>query len=207
MSRTPAKIVVEGLQTKSDKIRFLARAGYSRAEIAKFLGIRYQHVRNVLVQSGIEAGSRNDLPKTNQPSSRIEREIWSTEKLIDSGFELLGACRIVENGNFEYERLAPNLPGVYAFAVDNVITYIGLTRSGLRTRLGHYVYGHVNQKTSHRVKGLILNALQTGKHVCTLVATPPDFEWNGLPVDGPAGLETALIKLVRPDWNKQGTVG
>jgi bifunctional DNA-binding transcriptional regulator/antitoxin component of YhaV-PrlF toxin-antitoxin module len=41
--------VVARLQTKSDKIRELAKAGYSRSEIADYLGIRYQFVRNVLV--------------------------------------------------------------------------------------------------------------------------------------------------------------
>ena len=41
------------LPTKSAKIRTLDAAGYSRSEIAGFLGIRYQHVRNVLVQSGL----------------------------------------------------------------------------------------------------------------------------------------------------------
>jgi hypothetical protein len=40
---------VAGLLTKSDKIRALTKAGYSRTEIADFLGIRYQHVRNVQV--------------------------------------------------------------------------------------------------------------------------------------------------------------
>ncbi|MCY3913239.1 MAG: AbrB/MazE/SpoVT family DNA-binding domain-containing protein [Chloroflexi bacterium] len=50
--RQPAEEVVVGLTTKSDKIRALFRAGYSRSEIARSLGIRYQHVRNVLVQSG-----------------------------------------------------------------------------------------------------------------------------------------------------------
>ena len=50
--RQPADEVVAGLTTKADKIRALFRAGYSRSEIAGFLDIRYQHVRNVLVQSG-----------------------------------------------------------------------------------------------------------------------------------------------------------
>ena len=43
---------VAGLTTKSDKIRALYREGYSRSEIRRFMGIRYQHVRNVLVRSG-----------------------------------------------------------------------------------------------------------------------------------------------------------
>ena len=43
--------VVEQLPTKSAKIRALAKAGYARADIARFLDIRYQHVRNVLTQN------------------------------------------------------------------------------------------------------------------------------------------------------------
>ena len=47
--------LVAGLKTKSAKIRALASAGYARADIARFLGIRYQHVRNVLVQDEARA--------------------------------------------------------------------------------------------------------------------------------------------------------
>ncbi|HEY4112759.1 MAG TPA: hypothetical protein VGM17_01750 [Rhizomicrobium sp.] len=41
--------VTAAFSTKADKIRVLAREGYTRQQIADFLGIRYQHVRNVLV--------------------------------------------------------------------------------------------------------------------------------------------------------------
>ncbi len=43
--------IVAGLPTKSAKIRALGKTGYARADIARYLGIRYQHVRNVLVQA------------------------------------------------------------------------------------------------------------------------------------------------------------
>ncbi len=49
--RGPMDEVVAGFSTKSDRIRALDRAGYSRSEIAKYLGIRYQHVWNVLARS------------------------------------------------------------------------------------------------------------------------------------------------------------
>jgi bifunctional DNA-binding transcriptional regulator/antitoxin component of YhaV-PrlF toxin-antitoxin module len=42
--------LTEGLTSKSDKMRALAKAGYGRKAIADFLGTRYQFVRNVLVQ-------------------------------------------------------------------------------------------------------------------------------------------------------------
>jgi hypothetical protein len=43
--------IVRPFTTVSDKIRALDAAGAPRAEIARFLGKRYQHVRNVLVES------------------------------------------------------------------------------------------------------------------------------------------------------------
>lgn len=52
--RLPMDAVVDGLTTTSDKIRALFSAGYERVEIKRRLGIRYQHVRNVLVNSGFD---------------------------------------------------------------------------------------------------------------------------------------------------------
>ena len=40
--------IAEGLPTKSEKMRCLAAAGFERAEIARYLGVRYQFVYNVL---------------------------------------------------------------------------------------------------------------------------------------------------------------
>ena len=48
--QTGMRQLTSGLPTTSAKIRALDTAGYKRADIARFLGIRYQHVRNVLVQ-------------------------------------------------------------------------------------------------------------------------------------------------------------
>ena len=41
-------VVAAPYRTVSDRIRALDRAGYARADIARFLNKRYQHVRNVL---------------------------------------------------------------------------------------------------------------------------------------------------------------
>ena len=41
--------LTKGLTTKSAMIRALNSKGYERSEIARFMGIRYQHVRNVLI--------------------------------------------------------------------------------------------------------------------------------------------------------------
>lgn len=61
--------ITRNLTTKSEKIRRLGSAGYSRQQIADFLGIRYQHVRNVLVdeerkrQSGFSESGSTPVPR------------------------------------------------------------------------------------------------------------------------------------------------
>lgn len=49
-------------KTVSDKIRILDRAGVKKADIGRFLNIRYQHVYNVLDRDRRKGGSA--LPKT-----------------------------------------------------------------------------------------------------------------------------------------------
>ena len=55
-SQEEMNTLTAGLGTKSAKIRRLGQAGYSRQQIADFLGIRYQHVRNVLVDEERRTG-------------------------------------------------------------------------------------------------------------------------------------------------------
>lgn len=66
--------IVEGLPTKSGKIRALDAAGCKRADIARFLGIRYQHVRNVLVQGPPKS-------KTRQPDQPVSPGNVDSQKL------------------------------------------------------------------------------------------------------------------------------
>lgn len=41
---------LEGITTTSGKVRYLASIGMTKGDIHRTLGIRYQHVRNVLLQ-------------------------------------------------------------------------------------------------------------------------------------------------------------
>jgi hypothetical protein len=89
--RRPAGEVVHGLRTISEKIRALADAGYERAEIAKYLGIIYQHVRNVMVQSGFAGGQRRSTEAEREPvevdAAPAPREDTSWSILTESGFQ------------------------------------------------------------------------------------------------------------------------
>lgn len=54
----------KGVKNKSQAIRYLAGEKYSPSAIAKFLNIRYQHVRNVLNQP-----LKRPAPATQEPAA------------------------------------------------------------------------------------------------------------------------------------------
>ncbi|MDD7974003.1 GIY-YIG nuclease family protein [Roseinatronobacter alkalisoli] len=208
MERQPADQVIRDCRTTSDKIRALIRAGYLRTEVARLLDVRYQRVRKVLVDAGITEGLRQSA-RFERSNVAIEAELEAAlpvpaELLLQRGFVLLGEWLPLAEGEFELSARAPNDAGVYAFVAEDRIRYIGLTQTGLRTRMGHYRRGHVRQRTSARVKGLIAKSLAEGKAVQVLIAIPGPLEWNGLPVSTAAGLESGLIRMIRPEWNMQG---
>src|SRR5580693_10198847 len=58
---------VRELPTTAAKIRALAARGESRADIARALGIRYQHVRNVLVRDEAKAKAVESSDPTIMP--------------------------------------------------------------------------------------------------------------------------------------------
>ncbi len=65
--------ITEGLPTKSEKMRQLAMAGFKRSEIAKYLGVRYQFVYNVLSAPAPKRGraGRGVQPKSTPSPSEV----------------------------------------------------------------------------------------------------------------------------------------
>lgn len=208
--RPPAEEVIRGLDTTSAKIRALAQAGYDRKEISKRLGIRYQHVRKVLVDAGITGGLRRQVEAERDTivveAAPPSRETTSWEVLLSAGFQLVGEWKHDPETAIKLDAAAPAEPGVYAFVVDDVIAYVGLANNSLRTRFDQYRRGHKAQRTNARLKSLISKTLSDGRHVKILVAIPVPLEWHGLPVNVAAGLEAALIRMIRPAWNVTGAL-
>jgi hypothetical protein len=201
--------VTHALKTTSDKIRALAKAGYDRTEISKHLGVRYQHVRKVLLDAGISDGLRRKLPAGGQPAitqASAPPVPTSWEVLLRAGFQFVGEWTHDPESVIKLDATAPQQPGVYAFIVDDIVQYVGLTNDSLRTCLHQYRRGHEGQRTRARVKKLIGKTLSDGKRVKILVATPEPLQWNGLPVNTAAGLEAGLIDMIRPAWNITGAV-
>lgn len=68
--------VVKNLTTVSDKIRALDDAGFNRADIARFLEKRYQHVRNVLTSP---RPARSRVLVADLPPAASTREFPTTK--------------------------------------------------------------------------------------------------------------------------------
>ena len=74
------------VRTKSDKIRGLAAAGYARADIARYLKIRYQFVYNVLSgpqpkAAHLPRGPAPTVaaePESPEPGEPASRWVWTT---------------------------------------------------------------------------------------------------------------------------------
>lgn len=99
------KELTKGLATKSDKIRALNEGGFKRTEIAEFLEIRYQHVRNVLVQSKKKKGPPGPTNSNAPVSALVPEGIRNRVILkVDVGGRILipsavrEAMQIDENG-------------------------------------------------------------------------------------------------------------
>ena len=93
-SRRPASEITNEYATKADNIRALAKAGYDRTQISQILGIRYQHVRNVLLRSGFAGGLRREAEAEREPievdATPAPREDTSWTVLSKAGFHCIG---------------------------------------------------------------------------------------------------------------------
>src|SRR5947209_3476042 len=149
--------------TVSDEIRLLADQGLSVAEIARRLGIRYQHAYGVLKEK-----------------SRVERKpSLSVDRLVDSGFAFAGRWILANAGEIVLDRPVASAMGVYAFALDRVVMYVGVATTGLAGRLAFYAKPGGGQRTNLRLNGLIRTELATRPFLDIYTAMPGNLEWNG----------------------------
>lgn len=185
--------------TKSAHIRALAVDGVRPTEIASTVGVRYQHVRSVLLAAGLwePRGQTSATQPKPQNKPRLHRST-----LLTSGFKLV-ASWTTEGADLVIDGELPREAGVYAFCDAEHVYYVGVATMGLAKRLYFYRRPGATQTTSLRVKGLLLEHLAT-RPMDILIALPGTSQWNGLPVDLNAGLELGLIKNFTPVWNKRG---
>lgn len=172
----------------SAQIRQLSAKGYSVAEIARELNIRYQHAYGV-----VKSQARTAVPK----------EPLTTDVLIKAGFIKHGTW-VVRDGEIALSLSAPKEEGVYAFAQGDQVRYVGLASNGLAQRLYQYTRPGPTMRTSIRIRQTILDNHPHGVPVDIYLAFPEDADWNGLPVHTASGLELGIIRKYHLPWNIRG---
>ena len=124
------------------------------------------------------------------------------EQLTQSGFRHVGSW-LSHEGKIKLD-FTPEQgrATVYAFLLDGVLVYIGLTQTCFYRRMQGYRNDTATQRTNVRIRGFILEALASGRKIEVLAATPEEkLEWRNLPVSLAVGLESGLIEKFRPEWN------
>ena len=108
VTREEMERLVADRHTVSDKIRALGDAGVPRADIARFLDRKYQHVRNVLNARQRKAGgdSERDEPGQEEPDTVLQLVLangqiklpatWLTAEGLADGDAVI--CRIGRDG-------------------------------------------------------------------------------------------------------------
>jgi hypothetical protein len=190
--------------TVSEDIRALAHQGLGVAEIARRLGIRYQHAYVVLKRSGALPQRRSGEKPVAESAGRARigpKPRLSVDDLVGGGFAFAGRWILTDAGEIALDRPVTNAVGVYAFAMDGVVVYVGVATMGITRRLHFYAKPGSTQRTSRRLNHLIKTELATRPFVDIYTAVPGDLEWNGLPVHGSAGLELGLIRKYALPWN------
>lgn len=202
--------------TTSEDIRSLARTGLPVADIARRVGVRYQHAYNVLKAAGMLGESRSSVaavaasPKLSERPERspeaATKPALTVETLLGGGFEHTARWLLSEQ-LLVLDKPLPKARGVYAFVKDGRALYVGLATMGLAKRLYFYAKPGATQRTSQRVNGLLKVELAISPAIDIYTAMPSNLEWNGLPVSGDAGLEQGLIEGFSLPWNIRGVRG
>ena len=184
--------------SKSEKIRALAKEGRTVSEIASELGISYQFAYNVCQKAGL----LNGMDRRVAPKPTPKKPFLAVEKLCSGGFSLAGNLGQSING-----LTMPTLskePGVYAYAWEGIVQYLGVATRSLSQRLYGYCRPGPTQRTNQRMNALLLAKLNEGVPIELYFATPPDLTWNGFLVSGPIGLEAGLIASFELPLNLRG---
>lgn len=185
---------------KSDLIRSLAGQGLRVADIAKRADVGYRHAYNVLRAANLLPGRSADPKEPTGSVPLAQRRPLTVERLLAGGFEHAGDW-MLSSGVLMPSRPLPKARGVYAFAREGQVLYVGLATKGLARRL--YAFGRPGptQTTNQRLGAVLREQIASGAVIAIYVALPPPLDWNGLPVAGDAGLELGLIENFDLPWN------
>lgn len=165
---------------------------------------------NIAIDGGGGRTSNSNLRHSDVASKNVKRSNEQpkpklfVQKLIEGGFKFADSWKLSSSNKLEPISTLPATPGVYAFATGDVVQYVGIASSGIRKRLRFYARPGITQRTSQRLNQMLILEISRGRNIDIYIATPPDFYWGDLLINGNAGLEVGLIRSFHLPWNIRG---
>lgn len=187
--------------SKSEEIRRLFATGRSVSDIAREVGSTFDFAYSVLHRAklvGSNAPSKSAVADANSAAHK-DKPGLTASALRAGGFTLAGHWQIERDGRVSIARTLSTAPGVYAFVVNGNATYVGKAES-IANRMGDYRW----RPQGERMRELLKGELVSGAIVEIFTASPEAGNWNGWRVNTSVGLESALIRDYRLDWNRKG---
>lgn len=143
----------------------------------------------------------------------------SLDRLLEVGFELAGSWGLSDDDSQKPERGIVLKRGgsdylwgtknvLYAFCVDETVSYVGKTTNSANVRFRGYQRPHEKQQTNKKCQINIEDALQNGKAVSIYIFCPiGNLKYGEFEINLAAALEDAIIREIAPDWNgRQGKI-
>jgi hypothetical protein len=133
--------------------------------------------------------------------------LGSLQKLKIVGFKKVGEWRLEKRQelSFNLNDDAEKSKNVrYSFVSQNKVLYVGKTVKKLGQRLRGYISPDESQKTNTRCGANIKSLLMKKKQVLIYAFIRPLKKHRGFLLSWAAGLEDSIIKILQPEWNKQG---
>ena len=74
--------IADGLPSKAEKIRQLHSSGYPLADIARFLEIRYQHVRGVVIRAKEKEARQIKDDQSAMPPAQVSAQVGPEGRIV-----------------------------------------------------------------------------------------------------------------------------
>ncbi len=125
------------------------------------------------------------------------------------GFFQVAEWRRSTDGIISCEGDVPSKPGLYLFAVEQHVRYVGSALERLDKWMQSYQRRQRDNRSNRPVHAGLAEAINKGERVEIYVRPIPENArnvWQGLPVSVILGVEAALIADLNPLWNRRGRV-
>jgi len=149
-----------------------------------------------------------NIQSENRPQASMLKRTLNLQSCKELGFRKIGSFYL-RNGVVETNLIdIPNNNGVYFFAFNEEVTYVGMTQNGIKSRMYQYKNPGKRQETNKRINELIKTLLTVNYGVDIFFLEQSMLKDIQVKIDDlkvhsdEKLIERFLISGINPDWNR-----